>query len=343
MNLTTTSAALMCLGPDRGGALDVRQLVRWKPAPNEVEVAVEAASVNPIDVRRREGYGRRLLALLGAAKFPLVLGNDFAGTVTAVGSRASPFKIGDRAYGVKPPSRRGTQACHVLVKAAHARLAPAGRDIQDLAALPYCFVTMWLAIRAAGLSRQNAVGRRVLVHGAAGGLGTLALQMLSNWGAEITAVAWSSAFAACRQAGADEVLDAATKPFSALGHSFDATLNFATWNDELALISCLKDGALGHATTVHPLMRNFDVHGWLIGALRTIQDKRRCRATLPKETRNYAWIAFRPDEDALFELSELVERHGLSLPIGLRVPLGQAGEAFEHIMNRRSGRALILP
>ncbi len=170
----TTSAALVCLGPAGKGALEVRQVPRQKPAPNEIEVAVEAASVNPIDVRRSEGYGRRLLSLLGAAKFPLVLGNDFAGTVATVGARVSAFKCGDRVYGLKPASAHGTHASHLVVKAAHVLRIPTGGDPQALAAIPYSFVTMWLAVRRAGLTSHNAAAKKVLVHGAAGGLGTLA-------------------------------------------------------------------------------------------------------------------------------------------------------------------------
>ncbi len=70
---TTTSAGVVCLGPNGGGALQIQQLPRQEPGPDEVEIAVEAAPVNPFDVRRSEGYGRRLLSLLGAARFPLVL------------------------------------------------------------------------------------------------------------------------------------------------------------------------------------------------------------------------------------------------------------------------------
>ena len=60
-----------------------------KPAAGEIEVAVAAASVNPIDVQRAQGYGRRLLSLVGAGRFPMVLGNDFAGTVTALGDMST--------------------------------------------------------------------------------------------------------------------------------------------------------------------------------------------------------------------------------------------------------------
>lgn len=181
------------------------------------------------------------------------------------------------------------------------------------------------------------------MHGATGGLGTLALQMLSIWGASTTAIARASGFDACRQAGAVSVVDAATQPFSDLGHSFDATLNFATWEDDLALIGCLKEGALGHATTVHPMLGSLDEHGWIVGGLKLLGEKRRHSAALPNGTKNYAWVAFRPNKQALSDLGELAERNVLNLPIGLRVPLAQAGEAFDHVRRRRGGRAVILP
>ena len=116
--------------------------------------------MNPIDVRRAAGYGRRLLSFMGASRFPMALGNDFAGVVIAVGSgRASAFAIGERVYGVKPASKDGTHASHVLAEAATACKAPANRELQDLAALPYSFVTMWLAAAGAGITRQNAEGK----------------------------------------------------------------------------------------------------------------------------------------------------------------------------------------
>ncbi|MEP9387706.1 alcohol dehydrogenase catalytic domain-containing protein [Mesorhizobium sp. KR9-304] len=338
----TSSTAAFCLGPDGSGEFELRQFPRCKPAADEVEVAVAAASVNPIDVRRADGYGRKLLSLLGAGRFPLVLGNDLAGTVTATGSAARTFKVGDRVYGVKPASADGTHARHVLVKTAHLLHAPTDRDIESLAPLPYGFVTMWLAVRGAGLTRQNAAGKKVLVHGAAGGLGTLATRMLSEWGANVTAIAWPSSFEACREAGAAELVDCTAKPFESLSRSFDATLNFATWDDDLALLGCLREGALGHATTVHPMLSNLDRLGWLRGALKTISEKRRHRSASPNGAK-YAWTVFKPDAAALFDLGRFVRQNTVSLPIGLRKPLAEAAEAFNHVRQGQPGRALLLP
>ena len=209
--------------------------------------------------------------------------------------------------------------------------------------LPYSFVTMWLAAARAGVTRQNAEGKEILVHGAAGGLGTLALQTLSEWGARVTAIAKASDLPACLEAGAAKAVERERNPFANLRGAFDATLNFATWDDEANLLSCLREGALGHATTVHPLMQNFDEGGWVAGALRTIQQKRKMRAALPGRTRNYAWILFRPETEALSEMARLVELGRLSLPIGIRAPLRDAPKAFDHVRRHAPGRALLIP
>ena len=173
---------------------------------------------------------------------------------------------------------------------------------------------MWLAATGAGLTRENAKGKRVLVNGAAGGLGTLALQTLSEWGAQVTAIAKASAFDACLAAGAVEAVDRDRQPFRELAGQFDATLNFAVWDDEAALLSCVSEGALGHATTVHPMVQNFDEHGWLGGAWRTMLDKKKGSALLPKGVQRYAWVLFRPDKAALAEMARLVELGRPRLP-----------------------------
>ena len=204
-------------------------------------------------------------------------------------------------------------------------------------------MTMWLAAARAGVTRQNAAGKEILVHGAAGGLGTLALQTLSEWGARVTAIAKAPDLSACLEAGAAKAIERERNPFGNLRGAFDATLNFATWEDEANLLSCLREGVLGHATTVHPLMQNFDDGGWVAGTLRTIQQKRKMRAALPRRTRNYAWVLFRPEREALSEMARFVELGRLSLPIGIRAPLRDAPKAFDHVRRHAPGRALLIP
>ncbi len=102
--------------------------------------------------------------------------------------------------------------------------------------------------------------------------------------------------------------------------TFDATLNFAAWDDDLALIGALRDGALGHATTVHPLLVNFDELGWVRGVLRTTSDKRRHRAALPKAAlpKNARYVcqsAFKFDPSSASNFDPF-ERRGLAVALG---------------------------
>jgi NADPH:quinone reductase-like Zn-dependent oxidoreductase len=337
---------LTCIEPASPPRLDVRQ--REVPAPRrgEVLVRVEATSVNPIDARRAGGYGRRLLGLKGAATFPLVLGNDLAGGVESVGPDVSGFSPGQRVYGLVATGKGGgAHASHVVVPASLLLAAPQGVNAPQLAVLPYSFTTMWLAARSAGLSPVNAAGKRVLVHGAAGALGRLALQLLSRWGCRVTAICDVGKADECRALGAERVVDRGPQAIGSLPAEFDAVLNFASWDDELALASRLGSAALGHATTVHPLLGHFDRLGWLRGALACKRDKQAVRAAVQQRSKGarYAWTIFKPDREALAALELGVRDRRLSLPVGLSVPLEQASAAFAHLAAGQPGRAVLLP
>ena len=162
-------------GPEQ---VQMRDMALPAPGRGEIVVRVRAASVNPIDTRRRAGYGRRLMSVLGAARLPLVLGNDFAGTVCAVGRGVTAFREGDSVFGAKPPSRQGSHATHVALDAALALHQPQGMAAEQLATLPYNFLTVSRALAGAGVT-HSAVHQHVApVHGASGGLGLIALRLL---------------------------------------------------------------------------------------------------------------------------------------------------------------------
>ncbi|MGD1886623.1 MAG: alcohol dehydrogenase catalytic domain-containing protein [Cohaesibacteraceae bacterium] len=336
--------SLSCQNPETS-ALKVIVFERTQPKTGDIEIAVEAASVNPIDVQRATGYGRKLLSLLGAGTFPMTLGNDFSGVITAVGSEVTGFSVGDRVFGAKKPSRFGTHASHVHVKATPelVALVPSGHELTSVAALPYSFTTMWLAVRDAGRNKHNASGKKVLVHGAAGGLGSLALQMLSDWGADITAIAFPKDHQACLDLGATSAIGLSSTPFGALAGAFDATLNFATWDHDQQLLGCVTSNALGHATTGHPMLRTFDESGLIGGAAKTFLGKRNSRRALPPGVNRYSWTIFQPKADALAELVRLLEQGRAMLYIGLDAPLAEGAEAFAHVKDGQPGRALIAP
>lgn len=338
---------LLCLAPGNPAKFALQWRHVPEPGPGQVLVRVKGSSVNPIDAKRSTGYGRRVLALKGAARFPAVLGNDFAGVVQATGAGVTAWKPGDCVFGLVPTGAHGAHASQVLADARYLKAVPTNHTHQELAALPYTFTTLWLALRSVGLNQASAKGREVLVHGASGGLGQLALQVLSRWGARVTAVCSTAHVQRCRDLGATVVVDRTRRAVSTLPACYDATLNFATWQDEQALVSRLKPGAMGHATTVHPLLDSMDVHGWLKGGWRVYRAwsamRGVARAAAGHGTR-YAWTIFQPSADALHDLEKLLLANiGLHLPIGVIVPLAQGEQAFAHVAQQRAGRAILMP
>jgi NADPH:quinone reductase-like Zn-dependent oxidoreductase len=339
LNAAFVAAALPRFGD--AGQLALRIMPPPVPGRGQVVVQVRAAAVNPIDVRRRGGYGRRMLAVLGAARLPLVLGNDCAGVVCAVGAGEAGLREGDPVFGAKPPSSAGTHASHVVVDARHLLLQPPGVPEQKLACLPYNFLTVKRALAGAGIADQRVCGREVLVHGASGGLGLIALRLLRQMGARVTAVASVANHDLCQLAGATSVLDRHSVDLRCLPARYAATLNFGSWDDEADLIGLLGPGALGHASTVHPLLASLDRRGVAAGLASAWLQRRRLAALVPAGAR-YDWTVFRPDDRVLAGLADLAPL--LAVPTCV-VPfaLAQAAAAHLHVEQRRRGRAVLLP
>lgn len=342
-----TAQQLLCLAPGKPAQFELRPCDVPAPGRGQVLVRIEASSVNPIDAKRSAGYGRRILKLKGAASFPLSLGNDLAGIVQSVGAGDSFWKPGDRVFGLVPTGPHGAHASHVLAQARDLRAAPSNRTAQELAVLPYTFTTLWLALQSVGLNQDNARGKEVLVHGASGGLGQLAQQVLNRWGAQVTAVCSTAHVQTCRALGTKMVVDRTRRALSSLPTCYDVSLNFAAWQDEAALIGRLKPGAMGHATTVHPLLDSIDVHGWIKGGWRVYRAWSEMNELATRQGggfTTYAWTIFRPNAQALDALQTLLLSNiGLRLPIGLSVPLLHGEQAFAHVAQQRAGRAILTP
>jgi reticulon-4-interacting protein 1, mitochondrial len=337
---------LTCTAWSAPPGLVVRRTDLPAPGQGQVLVRVEATSVNPIDVKRAAGYGRRLLGLKGAATLPVVLGNDLAGTVQEVGPGVSGLSKGQAVFGLVGTGRApGAHVSHVVVPQEQLVAAPDGASSSALAVLPYSFTTMWLAVRSTGLRRLNATGAKVLVNGANGGLGRLALDLLRSWGSRVTAICARGTRKDCVALGAEVALERAAGCIESLPSDYRAVLNFGGWDDDPSLASGLGADASGHATTVHPLLANFDRLGWLRGALASRRDWTRVRSLVAERAPHarYAWTVFKADREALDALAEGVRERGLSLPVGLAVPLSDATAAFEHVASGKAGRAVLLP
>ncbi|GMV03917.1 MAG: hypothetical protein AMXMBFR53_01990 [Gemmatimonadota bacterium] len=337
---------LIALTPSVPPNLALRSVPQPKAGAGQVLVRVQATSVNPIDVRRAGGYGRRLLRLKGASRFPLVLGNDVAGIVEEVGTGIRRLRPGQAVFGLVPTGPGGgAHATHILAREDHLMPAPAGLAPAGLATLPYSFTTMWLAVRAAGLGPENAASRRVLVSGASGGLGRLALQLLRGWQCDTTAVCDPERAGEALSLGANSVVERGTPEVAGLPSGFDVVLNFGSWASEPTLVSKLGTSALGYATTVHPLLANLDALGWGRGAAENLRTWRAMRAATRARSAaaSYSWVLFGPQRAALDVLERGVGEGSFALPVGLAQPFDNAAAVFDHVARGGDGRGVLLP
>lgn len=201
---------------DRYGGLEVLALREVPVAPlagDEVLVRVRAAALNPKDSLVRKG---RFRALSGRG-FPKRVGVDVAGEVVAVGRRARGFAPGDRVFGAmeEVTYRRGTVAEHAALRAHELAPMPAGLSFEEAASLPLAALTALQALR--DLARVGP-GDAVLVHGASGGVGTLAIPIARALGARVTSTSSAANLELCRARGAHEALDyRADAPLDARG------------------------------------------------------------------------------------------------------------------------------
>ena len=326
----------------QGAGFDLRWQATGDVAPpkkGQVLVDVKASSVNPIDVKRASRYGRKVLSLKRAGSLPRILGNDLVGYVVATGPGVRSFAPGDRVWGVLDTGPVGAHATQAVLPAQQLQHADNDRSNDSLAVLPYTFCTLWKSLRDAGLTPSTARGRRVLVHGASGGLGSIALQVLSHWGALTTAICSARNVSTCLQAGATQAFDRSNQALEELPANFDAVLNFATWDDEARLACKLGPAAIGMASTTHPLLGSIDELGWVRGLLHVRHERNRLLRIVKERSKSarYAWTIFGPDPQALTALSQFLRQGLVKLPVGITVAADHANAAFEHMRDQRPG------
>jgi len=218
---TTTMKAIVgrCYGsPD---ILEFADIAKPVPADNEVLVKVHAASVNPLDWHFMRGtpYIIRLFSGLGAPDDPSV-GVDFSGTVEAVGKDVTRYKVGDEVFG----GGDGAFAQYLLKQEdSHSFVAkPDNVSHDQAAAVPIAGLTALQAVRDFGRLKE---GEKVLINGASGGVGTLAVQIAKSLGAEVTGVCSTRNLEMVRSIGADHVIDYKKDNYTQAGQQYDLIID----------------------------------------------------------------------------------------------------------------------
>jgi len=209
-----------------GSTSDVIEIDQNTPAPNDptdgkVLVKVKAAGVNPTDWKISEGYMQQIMPL----EFPATLGWDFSGIVEKAGAGVSDIKQGDEAYGRTSVlfGGSGTFAEMALANADNIARKPITLRHEEAAGLPTVGVSAWQAlVDIIGLSK----GQKILIHGGAGGVGSIAIPLAKYVGAYVSTTVSEKDKQFVKDLGADEIIDYKTQTFEdLLSHDYHAVLD----------------------------------------------------------------------------------------------------------------------
>ena len=199
--------------------VQIKEVEKPVPTDNEVLIKVRAASVNPLDWHFMRGtpYFVRIMTGLRKPKDKR-LGVDVAGQVEAVGRNVTQFKPGDEVFG----SCRGALAEYVCTSESALVTKPNNVTFEQAASAPLAALTALQGLREKG---QIQPGQKVLINGAAGGVGTFAVQIAKSFGADVTGVCSTRNVGMVRSIGANQVIDYTQEDFTKSGQRYDLILD----------------------------------------------------------------------------------------------------------------------
>jgi NADPH:quinone reductase-like Zn-dependent oxidoreductase len=293
---------------------------------DEVLVQVQAAAIDQgtIHLMTGEPYLLRMVFGLRGPKNP-VPGLDLAGTVVAVGSAVIRFGIGDEVFGIG----KGSLAEYAIAKADKLAHKPRRLTSEQAAAVPVSGLTAIQALRDAG---QLTAGQKVLVIGASGGVGTYAVQLAKQFGADVTGVCSTSKVDLVKRIGADRVIDYTRQDVIGGEERYDVIVDIVG-NTK---VSRLRKMLTRNGTVV--LVGVADGGKWTGGmgrnlraALRSLGSRQRVKMFMAKE--HYA---------DLEKLGAILERGGITPTVDRTYPLDEAPDALRHLQSGQARGKIVI-
>jgi len=206
---------------------------RPEPGPGEVLVKVEAAGVGPWDGWIRAGKSALPQPL------PLTLGSDLSGEIVAAGPGVSELRVGEQVYGVTNPRFIGAYAEYAVASAGMVSTKPTSLTHIEAASLPVVAVTAWQALFD---HAQLEAGQRVVIHGAAGNVGSYAVQLARHAGVQTIATVSTADVAAVRILGANTVIDYRTQRFEEEVRDANAVIDLVGGETQARSFQVLRRG-----------------------------------------------------------------------------------------------------
>jgi NADPH:quinone reductase-like Zn-dependent oxidoreductase len=274
---------------------------RPEPGPGEVLVKVEVAGVGPWDGWIRAGKSALPQPL------PLTLGSDLSGEIVAAGPGVSELRVGEQVYGVTNPRFIGAYAEYAVASAGMVSTKPTSLTHVEAASLPVVAVTAWQALFD---HAQLEAGQRVVIHGAAGNVGSYAVQLARQAGIQTIATVSTGDVAAVRNLGANTVIDYRTQRFEEEVRDADAVIDLVGGETQTRSFRVLRRGGKLITAVSNPDQQLAQRYG--VGAT----------FFLVNVTSQY-----------LKEIARLVDGGKLRTHVGAVLPLADAREA--HLMLER--------
>ncbi|MFY9924857.1 MAG: NADP-dependent oxidoreductase [Opitutaceae bacterium] len=269
------------------------------PGEGEVLVKVHAAGINPVDWKVREGHLKEMLH----HSFPLILGWDVSGVVESLGANLKRLKVGDEVYSRPDISRDGAYAEFIVIKESEVALKPKSIDHIHAAALPLAGLTAWQTLFDAG---ALSPGQRVLIHAAAGGVGSLAVQLAKWKGAVVIGTASARNHDFLRNLGIDQVVDYEREKFEDMVQPVDVVLDTMGGEIQERSWKVLKRGGILISIVSPPSVEAAAAHGV-----------------------RQAFVFIKPSADQLTSIAALVDAEKLKAIVETTLPLSDATRGQE--------------
>jgi NADPH:quinone reductase-like Zn-dependent oxidoreductase len=285
--------------------MKLEETARPKPASDEVLVKTYASGVNIVDCGIRRGGNDILRPYL---KLPLILGWDAAGIIEEVGSEITGFQKGDKVYGIPNFPGDGSYAEYFVAKATSVAIKPQNLTFTEAAGVPLAGTTAWGGVVNYGKIQP---GQKILIHGAAGGVGSLAIQIAKAKGAYVIGTASSHNLAFLKELGADEAIDYRSQPWEKTLKDIDVIFDASPVRDNetrLKFVQVLRQG------------------GILVCSQLDFPYAEDVKAALAAKQATGELVGFQT-YDSLKEMATMIEEGKLKVTISKVYPLEQVAEA----------------
>ncbi|ASI78822.1 NADP-dependent oxidoreductase [Bacillus pacificus] len=317
---------------DKYGKVPMHMTEVPTPEINEYEVLAEihAASINPIDFKIRDGKVKMLLKY----EMPLILGNDFSGVITKVGSKVTRFKVGDEIYARPRKNKIGTFAEYIAIHEDDIALKPKNLSFEEAASIPLVGLTSYQALHDI-MHLQK--GQKILIHAGSGGVGTFAIQLAKIMGATVTTTASEAGANLVKSLGADEIINYKTEKFEEILTNYDAVFDTIGGTTLEKSFNIIKSGGNIVSVSGTPNARFGKEFG--SGFFKTLLfslASKKLTALEKKHNAQYSFLFMKPSGDQLRTIANYIEAGKIKPVIDRVFSFEDAQKAMEY---SEAGRA----